>query len=168
MSCAPISPREKVVGIAVRAAGLAAALIGLACAADEPPRSPEDIAAGEKLFVSACSGCHGKTGEGGRGPNLNDGKLVRRLNDQRLFSAIKAGVPSSVCRRSRDWRRENLADRGLFAEPQRSCFPPTCRVTPGWDARCSSAKAGVRNAMQYAGRGAFRVRISAMEAPAGA
>ena len=45
--------------------------------------------------MSACAGCHGKTGEGGRGPNLNDGKLVRRLNDQRLFSAIKAGVPGS-------------------------------------------------------------------------
>jgi putative heme-binding domain-containing protein len=69
------------------------ALLGFA--EENVSRSPESIAGGEKLFVSACAGCHGKTGEGGRGPNLNDGKLVRRLNDQRLFSAIKAGVPGS-------------------------------------------------------------------------
>lgn len=62
---------------------------------DGVSRSPESIAAGEKLYVSACSGCHGKTGEGGRGPNLSDGRLVRRLNNQQLFQAIKTGVPGS-------------------------------------------------------------------------
>ena len=58
-------------------------------------RSPESIASGQKLFASACSACHGKTGEGGRGPNLADGVLVRRSKDERLFSSIKNGVPGS-------------------------------------------------------------------------
>src|SRR4051812_21033675 len=61
----------------------------------EVSTSSGTVAAGEKVFEAACSGCHGKTGEGGRGPNLSDGKLVRRLNDQRLFGAIKSGVPGS-------------------------------------------------------------------------
>jgi cytochrome c oxidase cbb3-type subunit III len=54
-----------------------------------------DPVAGQKLFAAACATCHGKSGEGARGPNLADGGLVRRLNDQRLFSSIKNGIPGS-------------------------------------------------------------------------
>jgi cytochrome c oxidase cbb3-type subunit III len=54
-----------------------------------------DPIAGQKLFAAACATCHGKSGEGARGPNLADGGLVRRLNDQRLFSSIKNGIPGS-------------------------------------------------------------------------
>lgn len=82
-------------GLSFRPLIIASMLFGSACAEERLSRSPVVIAAGEKLYVSACSGCHGKTGEGGRGPNLSDGRLVRRLNDERLFSAIKSGVPGS-------------------------------------------------------------------------
>jgi putative heme-binding domain-containing protein len=58
-------------------------------------RSPATIAAGEKLFVNACAGCHGTTGEGGRGPNLSDGTLIRRSANQRLYGSIKNGVPGT-------------------------------------------------------------------------
>lgn len=53
---------------------------------------PEAIQAGQKLFAAACSGCHGEQGEGGRGPNLEDGQIVRRKDDQQLFSTIRKGV----------------------------------------------------------------------------
>ncbi|HZT32961.1 MAG TPA: c-type cytochrome [Bryobacteraceae bacterium] len=56
---------------------------------------PEAIAAGKKLFVEGCSGCHGPNGEGGRGPNLAKGDLIRGATDAHLFSAIRNGVPGS-------------------------------------------------------------------------
>src|SRR5437667_9449400 len=56
---------------------------------------PDAILAGRKLFMASCSGCHGANAEGGRGPNLAEGRQVRRLNDQALFAAIKKGVPGT-------------------------------------------------------------------------
>jgi len=57
--------------------------------------NPEAIAAGQKLFVSACGGCHGLNAEGGRGPNLADGRLIRRSSARTLFNVVKQGVPGS-------------------------------------------------------------------------
>jgi putative heme-binding domain-containing protein len=56
---------------------------------------PDAIEAGQKLFAGACSGCHGAHAEGGRGPNLADGSLIRRRDDQRLFASIRNGVPGA-------------------------------------------------------------------------
>lgn len=56
---------------------------------------PEAIAEGQKLFVASCSGCHGTHAEGGRGPNLADGSIVRRTDDEHLFGAIHNGVPGA-------------------------------------------------------------------------
>ena len=56
---------------------------------------PEAIEAGKKLYSAACGACHGASGEGGRGPNLSDGKLIRRSNDRQLFTTIQKGVPAS-------------------------------------------------------------------------
>lgn len=47
---------------------------------------------GKKTFAGSCGGCHGTTGEGGRGPALRDGKLIRRSNDFQVFTTIKRGV----------------------------------------------------------------------------
>ena len=56
---------------------------------------PIAIAAGKKLFLEGCSGCHGPNGEGGRGPNLVRAWFVRDATDRHLFEAIKNGVPGS-------------------------------------------------------------------------
>ena len=53
------------------------------------------IEAGRKLYVKSCAGCHGPTGEGGRGPNLATGRQVRRANDSQLFASIQKGVPGT-------------------------------------------------------------------------
>ena len=55
-------------------------------------RTPDAIAAGGKLFASACAGCHGRKGEGGRGPRLNEGYTIQGAADDRLFASIKNGV----------------------------------------------------------------------------
>ena len=56
---------------------------------------PEAITEGQNLFLASCSGCHGTHAEGGRGPNLADGRIVRRTDDQHLFGAIHNGVPGA-------------------------------------------------------------------------
>ncbi|MBM3735989.1 MAG: c-type cytochrome [Acidobacteria bacterium] len=61
----------------------------------DAPRDLASIEAGGKLYATACSGCHGMTGEGGRGPNLSDNRMVRRRTDDELFRTVKTGVPGS-------------------------------------------------------------------------
>jgi cytochrome c oxidase cbb3-type subunit III len=62
---------------------------------ERAPASPETIEAGRKRFLAVCSGCHGQNGEGGRGPNLSEGRAVRRMRDDQLFTAIQKGVPGT-------------------------------------------------------------------------
>jgi len=65
-------------------------LAGASALYAQPPDS-----AGRKLFLASCSGCHGANAEGGRGPNLVEGRILRRLDDEALFKSIKSGVPGT-------------------------------------------------------------------------
>ena len=53
------------------------------------------IAAGKKLYLEGCSGCHGPTAEGGRGPNLAQGDQIRGATNRQLLSVITEGVKGS-------------------------------------------------------------------------
>ena len=57
--------------------------------------NPEAIQAGEESYRLVCSGCHGVTGEGGRGPNLVTAAGIKKASDQELFTVLKDGVPGS-------------------------------------------------------------------------
>ncbi len=63
---------------------------------DEPENpvagDPNAIESGRKTYVGSCAGCHGATGEGGRGPNLRDGRLIRRSSDAQMFRTIQKGI----------------------------------------------------------------------------
>lgn len=53
-------------------------------------------ASGERVFSSACAGCHGLDGRGGaRAPNLTAPK-VRRLSNRELLAIISKGVPGTA------------------------------------------------------------------------
>lgn len=72
---------------------LAAAAQSSRDAVQNPLRGNADaIEQGRKTFLSACAACHGQGGEGGRGPNLTEGKLVLRATDEQWFTAIQKGV----------------------------------------------------------------------------
>jgi putative heme-binding domain-containing protein len=60
--------------------------------AQRTPMKPEDVAAGRQLYRNSCAGCHGLTGEGGRGPNLMGGRAVSRSSDEALFQSLKFGL----------------------------------------------------------------------------
>lgn len=52
-----------------------------------------DLAAGQKVFVSLCAACHGKAGEGVVGPNLTDVYWLHGGGIKNIFKTIKYGVP---------------------------------------------------------------------------
>ena len=60
-----------------------------------PATSPEDIEAGGRAFRSHCAECHGRNGEGGRGPALNTGELHHGSRDEDLFQNISKGIPGT-------------------------------------------------------------------------
>jgi len=76
-------------------------LVALTAAAQQPRSDasanpvagdPNAIENGKKTYVGSCAGCHGATGEGGRGPNLRDGRLIRRSSDAQMFTTIQKGI----------------------------------------------------------------------------
>jgi mono/diheme cytochrome c family protein len=50
-----------------------------------------DAARGERLYSSACAGCHGPKGQGGEGPMLANPVLLRTASDRYLYETIRAG-----------------------------------------------------------------------------
>jgi len=56
----------------------------------------QDAAVGKKIFESQCALCHGQTGTGGRGPNLNRPTLSRAKDDTELHKLIQQGVPPEM------------------------------------------------------------------------
>jgi cytochrome c oxidase cbb3-type subunit 3 len=51
----------------------------------------DDLAAGQKVFETTCFACHGKSGEGGVGPNLTDEYWLHGGSIQDVFKSIKYG-----------------------------------------------------------------------------
>ncbi len=116
---------------------------------------PEAIAAGQQLFSSACSGCHGVKGEGGRGPNLADGHLIRDVNPQLLFGAIRKGVPGTTMPPF-DWPDEKIWQALAYVSSLSS--PAFAARVPG-DPQAGGAifygKGGCSDCHTILGRGRF-------------
>jgi disulfide bond formation protein DsbB len=72
---------------------LAACGGGASMAAEPSPAQVGDPAAGEKIFASACVGCHGRQGKGvpGLSQDMSQSELVASTTDQELFEFIKTG-----------------------------------------------------------------------------
>lgn len=60
-----------------------------------PATRAEDVEAGGRAFRSHCAECHGRTGEGGRGPALNTGEFHHGSRDEDLFRNISKGIPGT-------------------------------------------------------------------------
>lgn len=57
-----------------------------------PHTTPEDRAAGAKIFRSHCASCHGLKGTGGLGPNLTTGTFFHGSTDADLYHNISEGI----------------------------------------------------------------------------
>jgi len=61
----------------------------------QPPASPEDLAAGERIYRTQCAYCHGPHGEGGRGAALARPRLPHAPDDAALSAVIESGIPDT-------------------------------------------------------------------------
>jgi putative heme-binding domain-containing protein len=60
-----------------------------------PYQSPADIEQGRKLYGGRCAGCHGPSGDGGKGANLALPVLPRSRTDRELYRVLRYGLPET-------------------------------------------------------------------------
>lgn len=60
-----------------------------------PYTAQADIEQGKKLYGGRCAGCHGPTGDGGKGANLAVPMLPRAAEDSSLYLVIRFGIPDT-------------------------------------------------------------------------
>ena len=60
-----------------------------------PYTSQADLDQGGRLYGGRCAGCHGPTGDGGKGANLAVSMLPRAGNDRSLYRVIRYGLPDT-------------------------------------------------------------------------
>lgn len=117
--------------------------------------NPQAIAAGAKLFLGSCAGCHGPDGGGGaRGPNLVRRSLWHPLADDAIFAVIRKGVPGT------DMPPSKLSDEqtwNLVAFIHALTGPASTNPVPGDPAAGKAvywgAKAGCSNCHAILGKG---------------
>jgi cytochrome c oxidase cbb3-type subunit 3 len=64
-------------------------------AGDESEQKSLDVFAGNVLFSTYCTVCHGKQGEGVDAPALNNKTFLTSTDDDTIFSLISSGVPGT-------------------------------------------------------------------------
>jgi putative heme-binding domain-containing protein len=69
-----------------------------------PPSLPEPstLMEGQALFRGLCTGCHGGTGRGGKGPDLTDNRWIHGGTDQDIARVIQNGVPRTTMKKLGD------------------------------------------------------------------
>ena len=50
---------------------------------------------GKRLYLGRCGGCHGPTGDGGKGANLAVAVLPRAASERALYRIIRYGIPDT-------------------------------------------------------------------------
>jgi cytochrome c oxidase cbb3-type subunit III len=90
----------------------AGALMAFACclAAEDTA----GLAKGKQLFAGMCSRCHGLTGGGGEGPNLNRPTLTFASDDKELLAIIRDGIPNTGMPRVRRMTDSELSSLVLY------------------------------------------------------
>jgi len=63
-----------------------------------PRRFEAESASGGTIFARRCAGCHGPQAEGGVGPSLVKGDLLRGASDWAIFRSVRDGVPGTSMR----------------------------------------------------------------------
>src|SRR4051794_38472009 len=71
------------------------AMLDLPAVSTNPLTGPADVEVGKKLYKGRCAGCHGPSGDGGKGSSLATPTLPRGHNDVALFRIIRYGIPET-------------------------------------------------------------------------
>ena len=60
-----------------------------------PHTTSADVEMGKRLYLGRCGGCHGPTGDGGKGANLAVAVLPRAASERALYRIIRYGIPDT-------------------------------------------------------------------------
>jgi disulfide bond formation protein DsbB len=68
-------------------------VLAAACGGGKPAATPEQIAAGQKVFLGTCATCHGKDAHGlpKQGKDLHANQFVADKTDEELVAFVKTG-----------------------------------------------------------------------------
>jgi putative heme-binding domain-containing protein len=67
-------------------------VLDLPAVTKNPHTGAADLTLGRKLFAARCAGCHGPSGDGGKGANLAVAVLPRAGDDRALYKVIRYGL----------------------------------------------------------------------------
>lgn len=91
-----------------------------------------DIESGKIIFISTCSACHGKFGEGGVGPNLTDEYFLHGGSLSDVFKTIKYGWPDKGMK---SWKEDlspiQIAQLCSFIKTLKGTNPPKAKTPQG-------------------------------------
>jgi disulfide bond formation protein DsbB len=68
-------------------------VLAVGCGQAAPKATPEQLAAGEKVFMTTCATCHGKDGHGlpKLGKDLHANPFIKEKSDPELLDYVKVG-----------------------------------------------------------------------------
>ncbi|WP_160712153.1 cbb3-type cytochrome c oxidase N-terminal domain-containing protein [Chitinophaga solisilvae] len=93
---------------------------------------PNDLAAGQKMFISSCAPCHGPQGQGVVGPNLCDDYWLHGGKINEVFKTIKYGVPDKGMKAwQEDFSPKQLAQLASFIKSIHGSNPPNPKEPQG-------------------------------------
>ena len=128
-----------------------------ALAADDVtlPTGAEDIARGKKLYMGACTYCHGPTGDGGKGADLSRRDLRFAKKDEDLVNIIEVGLPGTDMPGMMHMTRREVTQTAAFVRTLSRV--ETNAAVPGDPLRGKDvyAKQGCSNCHTVAGGGGY-------------
>jgi len=93
---------------------------------------PGDLAAGKAVFETTCFACHGKSGEGGVGPNLTDDYWLHGGSIKDIFKTIKYGWPEKGMKSWKDdYSPSQIAQIASYIKSLHGTNPPNPKPPQG-------------------------------------
>jgi putative heme-binding domain-containing protein len=102
-------PAQQKPGSSTSATGTTPAAVGVDASPD-----PAVLAEGQALFRGLCSGCHGGSGRGGKGPDLTDNRWICGGTDRDIARVIQNGVPKTTMKKLGDVLKPDHVRKLIF------------------------------------------------------
>jgi len=91
-----------------------------------------DLEAGKAVFQTTCFACHGKSGEGGVGPNLTDAYWLHGGSIQEVFKTVKYGWPDKGMKSWKDdYSPVQIAQIASYVKSLGGTNPPNAKPPQG-------------------------------------
>lgn len=92
--------------------------------------SPDDIAAGKKIFSVSCISCHKETGAGDVGPNLTDDYWLHGGDVKSVFKTIKYGI-NAMPQWQNAYSNKQIAQLVSYLHTLHGTNPPNAKAPQG-------------------------------------